>query len=294
MADPQRRLRHNAPGDFFVESSCIDCDTCRWMAPETFTARQGQASVHTQPASAEQEHRALLALLSCPTGSIGTEAKHDLTAATAALPNRIDGEVYLSGYHSESSFGAASYLIARKNGNILVDSPRFTRPLVRRLEELGGVDTMFLTHKDDVADHEKFHAHFGCERVLHARDVTARTRGVERIIEGDEPVSLGDDLQGGNGLILPVPGHTAGSCCLLYDDKYLFTGDHIAWSASRGHIYAFRSVCWYSWDELVRSVERLAQYRFEWILPGHGRRCHFDADAMVEEMKRGLEWMRSA
>ena len=29
---------------------------------------------------------------------------------------------------------------------------------------------------------------------------------------------------------------------LLYRDKFLFTGDHIAWSATRGHIYAFRSV----------------------------------------------------
>ena len=40
MANASRRLPHNAPGDFFVDSTCIDCDTCRWMAPATFTRRE--------------------------------------------------------------------------------------------------------------------------------------------------------------------------------------------------------------------------------------------------------------
>ena len=29
--------------------------------------------------------------------------------------------------------------------------------------------------------------------------------------------------------IIPVPGHTAGSMCLLYRDRFLFTGDHLWW-----------------------------------------------------------------
>jgi hypothetical protein len=38
-------------------------------------------------------------------------------------------------------------------------------------------------------------------------------------------------------------------------------------------------------------MERLARFRFEWILPGHGRRCHFPADEMVREMERCLAWL---
>jgi hypothetical protein len=30
------RLRENAPGDYFVDASCIDCETCRILAPEVF------------------------------------------------------------------------------------------------------------------------------------------------------------------------------------------------------------------------------------------------------------------
>ncbi len=170
MAQLERRLEHNASGDFFVDAGCIDCDTCRWMAPETFTQRDGQASVHRQPESREERLRALMALLACPTASIGAEQKHDVTEPSAALPDRIAEGVYHCGYHSESSYGATSYLIVREAGNILVDSPRFNRPLVRRIEALGGVRTMSLTHKDDVADHAKFREHFGCERLAQRRD----------------------------------------------------------------------------------------------------------------------------
>ncbi|HXV63838.1 MAG TPA: MBL fold metallo-hydrolase [Vicinamibacteria bacterium] len=289
MARVDRRLAHNAPGDFFVDSSCIDCDTCRWMAPETFAQREDQASVRSQPETGEERLRAEMALVSCPTASIGTEERHDLTAAIEALPDRIEDNVYHCGFHSESSFGATSYLVVRESGNILVDSPRFTRPLVRKIESLGGIAMMFLTHRDDVADHARFNAHFGCVRVLHRADVGPGTRDVERLIEGDEPVRLDDDV-----LVVPTPGHTRGSACLLYASRFLFTGDHIAWSPSRRHIYAFRSACWYDWSTLVRSAERLTAYEFEWILPGHGRRCHFPRERMAHELQKGLDWMRAA
>jgi hypothetical protein len=35
----------------------------------------------------------------------------------------------------------------RPQGNILVDSPRFNPVLAKRIQELGGVKYMFLTHK---------------------------------------------------------------------------------------------------------------------------------------------------
>jgi glyoxylase-like metal-dependent hydrolase (beta-lactamase superfamily II)/ferredoxin len=289
MAQASKRLPHNSPGDFFVDSTCIDCDTCRWMAPETFTEREDQASVHHQPQTPEERKRALMALSSCPTASIGTIEKHDMEAILEAFPAPIHGNVFHSGFHSESSFGATSYFIEREQGNVLVDSPRFTKPLVRRLEERGGVALMFLTHRDDVADHQKFREHFGCERVLHERDMGQGTRNIERPIGGDDVVALDSDL-----LVIPTPGHTRGSACLLHRDEFLFTGDHLAWSESRGHIYAFRSACWYDWRTLVRSSEKLAAYSFEWILPGHGRRCHFPRHQMAAEMDRALRWMRDA
>src|SRR5262249_11489879 len=142
--------------------------------------------------------------------------------AASAFPEEIEDGVYYCGYASESSYGASSYLIRRARGNVLVDSPRAARPLLRRIEELGGVRTMFLSHRDDVADHEKFRRAFACERILHAADVGAGTRAVERQAAGTEPIALDDELT-----LIPVPGHTHDSMALLYRDRFLFTGDHL-------------------------------------------------------------------
>ena len=287
MAALSKSLPTNAPGEFFVDATCIDCDTCNWVAPAVFDdGGDGHSRVHRQPGGEAERLRAEMALLACPVGAIGTRAKHDLRAARAAFPEPIAGEVYHLGYHAEASFGAASYLVRREGGNVLVDSPRYTAPVVAALERMGGVKYMFLTHQDDVADHAKFRAHFGCERILHAGDVTHGTRDVEIKLEGEKPAALAPDL-----LAIAVPGHTRGSACLLVGEKFLFSGDHVAWSEERKQIYAFRDACWFDWQELRRSMQRLAEHRFEWILPGHGRRCHFPAARMKQEMKRCVEWM---
>jgi glyoxylase-like metal-dependent hydrolase (beta-lactamase superfamily II)/ferredoxin len=284
MAALAHRLPTNAPGDFFVDRRCIDCNTCNWMAPASFDRDGTQSRVFHQPTRAAERRRAEMALLACPVAAIGTRDKHDLEPARAAFPERIAGDVYHCGYHAESSYGAASYLIVRKAGNILIDSPRFAGPLVRRIEALGGVATMFLTHRDDVADHARFAGHFGCRRILHKDDVGRGTRDVEMQIEGDAPVHLDDEVT-----LIPVPGHTRGSVCLLYRDKFLFSGDHVAWDPDEARIAAFRETCWYDWEELKLSMGRLAEYRFDWILPGHGRRCHFPAPRMAAEMRRCLD-----
>ena len=289
MADPARRLDDNADGDFFVDSTCIDCETCRTVAPAGFEDGGGFSFVARQPGDAASRLRAEMALLACPVAAIGTVAKHDLAAARAAFPDPIEGGVYHCGYHAETSYGAASYLIVRDGGNILIDSPRFTRPLVDRLEALGGIDVMFLTHRDDVADPQRFHDHFGCERIMHAADIGPATRNIETPIEGTEPIHLDGDVT-----LIPTPGHTRGSVCLHYRDTFLFTGDHLAWSPAYGHVAGFRSVCWYDWPTLVASTAPLADTQFEWILPGHGMRCHFPAARMKTEMRRCLDWMAAA
>lgn len=285
MASPARRLETNVPGDFYVDASCIDCDTCRWMAPATFVRRGEQAAVHAQPTSDAEAAQAMKALVSCPTASIGTSEKHDVAAAVASFPERLDEGVHLCGFHSSSSFGAASYLVVRPEGNVLVDSPRFAAPLVKRIEEMGGVATMFLTHRDDVADHAKFAARFGCERIIHADDADAAP-GAERTVAGETAVRLAHDL-----VAIPVPGHTAGSMCLLWNDRVLFTGDHLAWSARLSELYAFRDACWMDWSVEVASMRRLAAFDFEWVLPGHGRRARFPRDEMRRRMARCIAWM---
>lgn len=275
MARLAARLDENAPGAFFVDDSCIDCDACRTIAPSTFarSRRMGQSIVVAQPSGADVE-RALMAVVACPTASIGTAPKRPVGAAAAAFPERLEDDVYYCGWHAESSYGAASYLIVRPRGNVLVDSPRAARPLFERIEALGGVRTMVLSHRDDVADHDAFARRFHCERIIHAADAGALA--VERRVTGADPIALDDELT-----LIPVPGHTRGSVALLYRDQFLFTGDHLWWDEDDERLDMGRGVCWYDWPTQLRSLERLRDYRFQWVLPGHGRRFRApSADAM--------------
>ncbi|HVR70173.1 MAG TPA: MBL fold metallo-hydrolase, partial [Vicinamibacteria bacterium] len=277
MARIEDRLPENAEGEFYVDASCIDCATCRIVAPAVFgSLDRDLAYVHRQPETDEETARALMALVACPTASIGTVHRADAAKAAAAFPERLEEDVYYCGFAARSSFGASSYLVVRPDGNVLVDSPRAASPLLRRITELGGVRLMFLTHRDDVADHALFRRCFGCERVLHTDDVTAGTADVERRIEGREPMRLADDL-----VVLPVPGHTRGSAVLLYRDRFLFTGDHLMGTEDGRALHASRGVCWYSWPEQVRSMEQLLDFAFEWVLPGHGGRYRAESPAAM-------------
>jgi ferredoxin len=287
VASKDKILETNIDGDFFVDSSCIDCGTCRWMAPATFDRKRRLSRVFEQPQSTNDIDLALEALVACPTASIGTKAKHDVKRIVGTFPKLIAENVYHCGFHHEDSFGAASYFIVRPEGNILIDSPRFTKPLVRQLEEHGGVDLLFLTHRDDVADHKKFVAHFACQRVLHADDISQGTSDVEQQLHGLDPIILDKDLT-----VIPVPGHTPGSACLLYRNKFLFSGDHLAWDIAKEELCAFRTACWYNWDIQIESMIRLAHFDFEHVLPGHRAPCVLGLNDMRQHMKMCIERMK--
>ncbi|KAH7842248.1 hypothetical protein Vadar_003190 [Vaccinium darrowii] len=272
----RRRWRRpqNVDGDFFVDHTCIDCDTCRWMAPQIFTRVGDMSAVYKQPSSKEERLKALQALLSCPTSSIRTEQPaQDILEVQKTFPIQINEQripgVYHCGYHSEKSYGAASYLIIHPEGNILVDSPRYTERLASNIETLGGVRYMFLTHKDDVADHEKWSKRFRCDRILHSKEVEFSTADVEIKLEGNGPWDLGRDIE-----LVYTPGHSEGSVCLFYKPlKTLFTGDHLMMNETRLSIGERYN--WFSVPMQLKSVSILVELDFEWILPGHGRRAEF-------------------
>jgi glyoxylase-like metal-dependent hydrolase (beta-lactamase superfamily II)/ferredoxin len=295
MARASDRLRENEEGDFYVDSSCIDCAVCRNVAPASFARsdRAGASIVRRQPRTDAERLRAKMALVSCPTTSIGSVSKQPVADAIAALPEPLGDGIHFVGFASSSSYGAQSYLVVRPEGNVLVDSPRASPKLFDRIEALGGVRWMLLTHRDDVADHAKVQARFGCTRVLHTADVTRDTAGVERKLEGDAPIPLDRDL-----LVVPVPGHTRGSVALLFRDLALFSGDHLfATDAGDGvrELYAARSVCWYSWTAQLRSLDRLLELDFSWLLPGHEGRLRATSIAkMREHVARAIRAARAA
>jgi len=289
MAQRARSLPDNVPGPFFVDGTCIDCGTCYEYQPLFFQDGNGHSRVHRQPQDPLERLGAQKALLACPTGSIGSDGPAGLREALMAFPDPVEDEVSFCGFTSEESFGAWSYFEERPGGNVLVDSPRAVPVLMDALERRGGVALMVLSHKDDVADHARFRERFHCARVMHRADLEGDTLGVERPLSGEAPVELAPDL-----LFLPTPGHTAGSACLLYRNRFLFTGDHLWWNPVRGMLSASRTYCWHDWTTQLASLERLLAYDFEWVLPGHGSALHAESPAaMRAELTSAIAYLRT-
>ncbi|XP_078160899.1 metallo-beta-lactamase family protein isoform X1 [Carex rostrata] len=272
----RERRPQNVEGNFFVDHTCIDCDTCRWMAPDVFARIDGMSAVTKQPASKDENVKGLQALLSCPTNSIRTEKPmKEVVEVNKMFPLPIDEidipGVYHCGYHSEKSYGATSYFISHPEGNIMVDCPKYKEILARQIDMLGGVRYLFLTHKDDIGEHDKWARRFKCDRIMHVGDVDYRTEDVERKLHGNGPWTIGSDFE-----LVHTPGHTEGSVCLYYRAmKVLFTGDHLYRSSETGKLDISIRYNQQSVSLQLDSVKKLLDFDFNWILPGHGRRIRF-------------------
>lgn len=287
MANPNKRVDENVAGDFFVDTTCIDCDTCRQIAPRVFGEAPANAFVREQPRSEADRRDALRALVSCPTGSIGSLGDESPKSVMPDFPLPIDGPVYYCGFNSPKSFGGNSYFIRHDDGNWLVDAPKFLPQLVRQFERLGGISNIFLTHRDDVADADRYAKRFGSRRFIHRVELDSQP-DAEIVLDGFDPIELAPGFKA-----IPTPGHTAGHCVLLFGGRFLFTGDHLAWDRDELRLIAFRNHCWFSWPRQTESMARLAEYRFEWVLPGHGQRVHLPAEDVRRHLEELVARMRS-
>lgn len=278
MANPAKAVPENVAGEFFVDTTCIDCDTCRQLAPSTFADAGEYSYVHHQPQTAEDTTHALEALLSCPTGSIGTLGKNDAKQAFQNFPLHVAQNVYYCGFTSPKSYGGSSYLIQHPEGNWLVDSPKFLPHLVKKFEAMGGLRYIFLTHSDDVGDVDQYAKAFGAQRIIHAQELWSQPES-EIVLQGEDPVTITPEFT-----VIPTPGHTRGHCVLLYANRFLFTGDHMWWDRDRQQL-AIPTYYYWNKREQARSTEKLLQYTFEWVLPGHGQRVHLPSDDMRQAME---------
>lgn len=75
MANKDDRLPENAPGAWYVDSSCIDCDVCRTTAQNNFASNEdeGRSYVSKQPEGAEEVAQCEEAMAGCPVEAIGND-----------------------------------------------------------------------------------------------------------------------------------------------------------------------------------------------------------------------------
>jgi glyoxylase-like metal-dependent hydrolase (beta-lactamase superfamily II)/ferredoxin len=285
------RLPANVPGDFYVNAACIDCDTCRWFAPDTFARVDELSYVYAQPETREQRLLAQAAAVACPTGAIRTEKPSPETReARSMFPLAVNDErsVFYLGYTSEGSFAASSWLLLTPTSCIMIDVPRFNSGLAKSIERLlesrgrvPTVDYIVLSHRDDVDGHELWAKRFPTsKRVIHKSECNSlqRTDQCEVKLEFDK-APTGDRVELTDGVsVIHVPGHTEGSIAVLdRASQSLFTGDHLFYSTRVNALFGSTIYIRHSWRVQQESVAKLAEEPFLSIYPGHGRMHSFSS-----------------
>jgi hypothetical protein len=202
------RERHpqNAPGDWYVDTRCIDCGAARTAAPGLIIERGGQSVFARQPQTADERMMAWRARLLCPTASVRTESRARMP--DGVFPEQMTTGIYRLGYNAKSAYGAHSFAIRRRSGNVMVDGPRFTRAVVAQFEDWGGLSDILLTHRDDVGDAERYGEHFAARVWIQEAD-RAAAPFADNILTGRDPFELDADLTA-----IPVPGQHRGQRCL--------------------------------------------------------------------------------
>lgn len=266
MAKYELKNRQNIEGDFFVDTRCIGCSVCKNINSNIFELENNLSYVKKQAKTKEEIEDTLLAIVSCPVSSIGTTKSKDLLKEyVKTLPKKIEENIYFCSFTAKSSYGATAYFIKRGNGNILIDSPKFDKRLVENIEVLGGIKYIYLTHKDDIADFEKYKDYFNSKVIFHEDDFNKRINNAEITLSGEDDFLLDDDIR-----IIVQRGHTKGHTVLLYKDKYLFSGDNLAYNPKGKYLYAFKRFCWFDWEVQLKSLKRLVSYSFSHVFAGHG------------------------
>ena len=277
MARQDQAHQDNVAGSWFVDTRCIGCDVARHWAPGLIGMdAEGRSVLVRQPRTAAETAALWRASVACPTKSIGNREAPRPPADV--FPFELTAGVYALGHNSPSSFGGHSYFAARAAGNLMVDSPRYTRALTDAVDNLGGIKHVLLSHRDDVADADKWAERYGARVWVHRDDADAAPCATD-ITAGDQQVDDGVTS-------IHIPGHTKGHVAYYVDDKWLFTGDALFWNHRREQLDVFPKQTWYSWAALADSMDSIAGLNVEWVFPGHGKWSHTGKDLYASQMAR--------
>ncbi len=276
----------NVAGQWFVDTRCIRCDAARNWAPDLIGMdASGRSVVIRQPADSEQEAAMWRAAFACPTRSIGNRAQP--AGPTGVFPHLIIESVFALGNNALASFAAHSFLVTRPEGNLLIDSPRFTRRLAASVDDLGGVTHVLLTHRDDVADYDRWAERYGARVWIGESDADAAPMATD-LTAGNETTLIAPGV-----LSIPAPGHTTGHVAYHIDDRLLFTGDALHWNQRRAELDVFPDQTMHSWEILADTMDLFATLNVEWVFPGHGMWHYAGAAEWTRQMSALGPAMRS-
>lgn len=140
---------------------------------------------------------------------------------------QLTQDLWQTSLYSSGMLNSHAYFLQRPEGNVLFYNTANENDL-QEMAELGGIQTQFLTHRDEAAPSQN-----RIRREFKTELVTSELEAPHIVRYSPVDIEIKQTQDSYNGIqILHTPGHTDGSVCFVYKSPhgqtYLFTGDTLA------------------------------------------------------------------
>ncbi len=182
---------------------------------------------------------------------------------------RIFANIYRFGGAPNKRGKSHSYLLLRKEGNLLVSHQSGpTKKEMAEIKRLGGIESQWICHHHDAyADglHDDLYAQFGCQLHHHSKDRSrvSKVSKCPHVKFGDEGLQHGADFEA-----LFFPSCSAGHSIFRWRDRgkyYLFSSHAIYRREEEWHL-GFNSSRTSQWTPLLPKLEAL---HVDYVFPGY-------------------------
>lgn len=166
---------------------------------------------------------------------------------------------------NRDTLGGTAYLLM-ESANILIDCPAWDDPTHAFLEAQGGVQWLFLTHRDSIGRAKEVQKALSCAIVIQEQEAYLLPDSSITAFQHDFTVTS-------QTRALWTAGHTPGSACLYHAGfgGVLFTGRHLL-PTPQGQLAPIKTAKTFHWPRQQRNVQKLVEIftpdTLQWICPG--------------------------
>lgn len=166
---------------------------------------------------------------------------------------------------NRDTLGGTAYLIVENEGNILIDCPTWDEANQKFLQDLGGVRSLFITHRGGIGTQE-IQETFNCQILIQEQE--AYLLPGLKVTTFQQKFTLSSLSQA-----IWTPGHSPGSSCVYYSSEggILFSGRHLL-PNQLGEPMPLRTAKTFHWLRQIKSVEllrdRFTPETLQYICPG--------------------------
>ncbi len=167
---------------------------------------------------------------------------------------------------NRDTLGGTAYFIVENQMNILIDTPPWNQTDQEFLEQQGGVQWLFITHRGAMGSAREIQKKLGCKILIQEQEAYLLPESTVTTFETELTLSS-------QSSVFWTPGHSPGSSCLYFNRHggVLFTGRHLLPNL-QGQPIPLRTAKTFHWPRQIQSIrlilERFNSNNLNSICPG--------------------------